>query len=90
MSTFGSKVSTFLTAILLLPTMDPSLLARLGPWIEMVHGNAVLRGPSFHIDPALFAAIQQIVSAGMVSDPAPQATSTIPISEMLNALEWGD
>jgi len=56
----------------------------------MVHGNAVLRGPSFHIDPALFAAIQQIVSAGMISNPAPQATSTIPISEMLNALEWGD
>eukprot|EP00597_Dinobryon_sp_UTEXLB2267_P004052 CAMPEP_0170078508 /NCGR_PEP_ID=MMETSP0019_2-20121128/15081_1 /TAXON_ID=98059 /ORGANISM="Dinobryon sp., Strain UTEXLB2267" /LENGTH=704 /DNA_ID=CAMNT_0010291419 /DNA_START=412 /DNA_END=2526 /DNA_ORIENTATION=- len=57
----------------------PSLLARLLPWIKLVHSNAVLSGPSFRIDPTLFAAIQQIVSSGMISDPA---------SEMLDALEW--
>mmetsp|Transcript_30798 Transcript_30798/g.42154 ORF Transcript_30798/g.42154 Transcript_30798/m.42154 type:complete len:182 (+) Transcript_30798:235-780(+) len=40
-------VSAALTAIPLLPTIvDPSLLARLGPWIEMVHGNADVRGHS--------------------------------------------
>jgi len=44
--------------------------------------------PTLIIKPDLFTAIEKIVSAGVISDPVPHATSTVTLHEMLSAIEW--